>query len=409
MITSMSKRMMRKSFEKTLYRYTKIPDHRFNGNFGIYVHVPFCYSKCSFCPFYKQIFSEEGKREYLDAILKEIDGRDINGQAKWLFFGGGTPNTLTIEELHKILGRLKTKVQLESVGIELLPVLVSTEYLDGLKRIGFTKISIGVESFSDTVIGKTGRKVDVHEHIKNVVEYARSIGLWVNVDMMVGLPDQDPNTFRDDIEKTADIHPDQVTIYPFMVIRGIKASPGMPNRKQFVLIEEANDILKEHGYSRKSIWTFALGDDIYDSSRDELVEDYVGFGPAAFSTYGAWKVVNPELEVYVNNYTNGRSMGFIAPKTKASDDWRKFARTIYDLKSENGNDLPFNIRFFNWILRITGHSKHGNLTEKGIIFSHEITKTVVESLPYPIQNPDCVENYEEYVSHKKEYERIIQG
>jgi oxygen-independent coproporphyrinogen-3 oxidase len=409
MITSMSKRMMKRSFEKTLYRYTKIPDHLFNGNFGIYIHVPFCYSKCSFCPFYKKIFSEERKRRYLDAIFKEIDGRDISGQAKWLFFGGGTPNTLTVKELGNILDRLRAKVQLDSVGIELLPALVTTEYLKGLKRVGFTKISIGVESFSDTVIGKTGRKIPVREHIEKVVKDARSIGLWVNVDMMVGLPDQDSITFLTDIEKVSAIHPDQVTIYPFMVIRGIKAKPGMPSSRQFELIEEANDILENHEYARKGVWTFALGDDIYDSSRDELIEDYVGFGPAAFSTYGDWKVVNPELEVYVNNYANGRSMGFVAPKSKSTDDWRKFARTLYDLKSENGNDFPFNIKLFNWILRISGYSKHGLLTRKGKIFAHEITKTVVESLPFPVQNPGCVENYDEYVLHKRENEQAIRG
>lgn len=252
-----------------------------------------------------------------------------------------------------------------------------------MKAIGFTKISIGVESFSDNVINKTGRKITTYGHVAEVIEFAKSLGIWVNVDMMVGLPDQ-------------------ITIYPFMIIRGVKAIPGAATKEQFKLIEKSGEMLKGGGYSRKSVWVFARGDNIYDSSRDELIEDYAGFGPAAFSTYGNWKVVNPELDVYVKNFRNDKRMGFVAPKTRASDEWRRFARMIYDLECRNSNDLPSHIRLFIWILKLTGYSKHGILTEKGKNFAHEITKTVVESLPFPVQNPGCVENYEEYVSYKQE-------
>lgn len=401
MIISMSKKMMQRSFEKTLYRFMKIPEPRFNENFGIYIHVPFCYSKCSFCPFYKEIFSERLKRQYLNAILREIEDTDMNGPAKWVYFGGGTPNTLTINEIDSIIERLKDKVQINSMGIELLPALLTDEYLKGLKRSGFTKISIGVESFSDKVISKTGRKIAKYEHTKEIIGSAKSIGLWVNVDMMVGLPNQDTNAFRYDIKKVSTILPDQITIYPFMVIRGLKATPGRTSKEQFELIEEAGKMLEKYGYGRKSVWTFALGDDIYDSSRDELIEDYAGFGPSAFSTYGGWKVVNPELDAYIKNFGNGKRIGFVAPKTKTSDEWREFARMIYDLKCDDYNNLPSHIKFFIRILKLSGYIRHGTLTDKGRIFAHEITKTVVESLPFPVQNPDCVENYYEYISYKE--------
>ena len=402
MITSRSKNMMQRSFKKTLYRFMEIPKPAFDGHFGIYIHVPFCLSKCSFCPFYKEIFSEKLKRQYLDAILKEIDDTDIQGKAGWIYFGGGTPNTLTIRDIYGIVERIRGKVQINSMGMELLPALLSDEYLKELKAIGFTKISIGVESFSDEVINKTGRKITTYDHVRGLTEFAKSLGLWVNVDMMVGLPNQDANAFRQDIKKISAIIPDQITIYPFMVIRGLKAIPSSPPREQFELIEEADEMLiKRYGYSRKGVWTFALGDDIYDSSRDELIEDYAGFGPSAFSTYGDWKVVNPELDVYVKNFENGSRMGFVAPKAKASDDWRKFARMLYDLKVDDTRNLPSYIKVFIWILKRTGYIRHEILTGKGRTFAHEITKTVVESLPFPVQNPGCVENYDEYIAYKR--------
>lgn len=406
MISSKSKEMMQKSFKKTLYRFMKIPKPIFHGYFGIYIHVPFCLSKCSFCPFYKEIFSEKLKGQYLDAILKEIDDTDMQGEAKWIYFGGGTPNTLTIEDVNEVVERIRGKVQINSVGMELLPVILSDEYLKGLKAIGFTKISIGIESFSDKVIIKTGRRITTYDHMNQLIKFAKSLGLWVNVDMMVGLPNQDVNAFRYDMDKISTILPDQVTIYPFMVIRGLKAVPSSPAKEQFELIEEADEMLKRRGYSRKGVWTFALGDEIYDSSRDELIEDYAGFGPAAFSTYENWKVVNPELDVYLRNLKNGKRLGFVATKTKASDAWRKFARMVYDLKVDNTYNLPSYIKIFTWLLKLTGYIKRGNLTRKGRIFAHEITKTVVESLPFPVQNPDCVENYDEYISYKMMSEYI---
>jgi len=398
-IISKSKEMMQRSFEKTLYRFMEVPRPVFDGHFGIYIHVPFCLSKCSFCPFYKELFSDKLKRQYLDAILKEIDDTDIQGEAKWVYFGGGTPNTLALEDIYKIVERIRGKVQINSMGIELLPALLDDEYLKGLKATGFTKISIGVESFSDEV-EKTGRKIATYDHVRGIIELAKSLGLWVNVDMMVGLPNQDANTFRYDIKTISTILPNQITIYPFMVIRGLKAVPGIPPQEQFKLIEEADELLGRFAYSRRGVWTFTLGDDIYDSSRDELIEDYAGFGPSAFSTYGDWKVVNPELGIYVKNFGNGKRMGFVATKTKASDEWRKFARMIYDLKVDNSCNLPPYIEIFTWLLKLTGYIKHGILTGKGRIFAHEITKAVVESLPFPVQNPGCVENYDEYIYYK---------
>ena len=404
MITAVSKRMMRKSFEKTSYRFQTIPEHTIRDNFGIYVHIPFCYTKCSFCPFYKEIYSENRKKRFLKAILKEIRTANIKREAEWVYFGGGTPNTLTIYELEMILKQIRKKAQFKTAGIELLPKTVTEEYLKGLKEIGFSKISIGVESFSDEVIAKTGRKNTTFQHIREVIEIAKNLDLWVNIDLMAGLPNQNPDIFRTDIQQLSDILPSQITIYPFMTIRGIKSKPGMEPKIQYHLIEETEDVLKEFGYVRKGVWTFTLGEDlydlVYDSSRDELIEDYIGFGPAAFSTYGNWKVVNPELEIYIVTVDQDKRMGFVAPKTKSTDEWRKFARMIYDLRLNTSPEFPFYIRAYINILKLTGYGKNGFLTRKGKLFASALSKTVVESLPFPIQNAFCVENFEEYLYHK---------
>jgi coproporphyrinogen III oxidase-like Fe-S oxidoreductase len=332
------------------------------------------------------------------AIQREITDFDMKGTAYWVYFGGGTPNTLNMSDLATIVRCLRQKTTIKSMGIELLPVLVTEEYLEGLKSIGFTKISVGVESFSP-IMNRTGRKIDTKDHIQSIIDAALSRELWVNVDIMVGLPDQDSQTFLNDIRNIIEINPQQVTIYPFMNIRGVTAAGSMPEHLQFMLIEKAYTLLKKAGYFRKGIWTFSLGDDVYDSSRDELVHDYIGFGPAAFSTYGGWKIVNPGMQGYLKNAENKR--GFLASKSKSSDDWRKFARMVYDLKCKSFHEFPPFINLFVNLLQHTGYCKNGGLTEKGLIFAHVITKAVVESLPFPLQNPHCVENYDEYVMYEK--------
>ena len=376
----------------------------FKEGIGVYLHVPFCYTKCSFCPFYKELYSEKLKNSYVNSIVKEISKTTIEGQTKWIYFGGGTPNTLTINDFSKIVDALKEKVEIKNIGLELLPSLITRDYLEGLQSLGFTKISIGIETFTKETYKETGRKESTFTDISEKISFAQSLGLHVAVDLMIGLPKQTKETFEDDIRKIIAIKPNQITIYPYMIIRGVTAKPSCTTKEQYILIEQAAESLLAAGYQRKSVWIFTLPktneEDIYDSSKDELVNNYCGFGPASFSTYDTWKVVKPELAVWLNNIQNKEYFAFVAPKEKSTDDWRNFANKIYDLKLESSYQFPFYIRMFDNILRIFGYYKNGYLSDKGRYFSHEITKAVVESLPFPIQNPNCITNYQEYLDFK---------
>ena len=146
--------MVKKSFKKTIYEFKEIPKLKLKNDFGIYIHVPFCYKKCSFCPFYKEIFNQKLKEKYLKAIFREINESEYEVAPKWVYIGGGTPNTLKISELKSMIKCLQKKSKLKSIGIELLPSILNKEYINGLKDIGFTKISLGIESLSETVMMK---------------------------------------------------------------------------------------------------------------------------------------------------------------------------------------------------------------------------------------------------------------
>ena len=401
LVIPMSKRFLKRSFEKTKYRFTDKPEPVVDGDFGIYVHVPFCRTKCNFCPFYKELYDFKKCSKYVDAVISEIESSPIHGKASWIYFGGGTPNMLTVHQLDQIKNAIQKKVKVENIGIELLPDVLNTEYIRELRLAKFTKVSIGVESLKKDVLGSTGRMAPGKEGIANLVKEVKYRGLWINLDFMIGLPGQTKSSFMEDMKDAAEMDPSQITIYPFMTLGKIKTESPIPDKEQYQIIEEAGIILEKAGYKRSGIWTFSKGNDIYDSSRDELIEDYFGFGPAAFSTYGQWKVVNPELDIYLKDHNAGKSRGFVAPKTEESDNWRKFARKLYDMDFSDTSEFVKEQKKVLGLLKKSGFiAKDGQLTDKGIIYAHDITKTVVENLPYPLQNPDRVENYDEYLAAK---------
>ena len=401
MIIPMSKRFLKRSFEKTMYRWQDKPGPVTNGPFGVYVHVPFCKSLCSFCPFYKELYNFKQCSQYVDAVLSEIQKSPISGEASWIYFGGGTPNMLTVHQLVQIKDAIQEKVDVKKVGIELLPDVLSAEYIKDLRISKFTKVSMGVESLQEEVLGGTGRSVSGKPAIAELAREVKYRGMWLNMDLMIGLPKQTRQNFLTDIQSVAEMDPEQVTIYPYMQLGKVRAEPSMPDKDQYAVMEEAGQILLRAKYRRTGIWTWAKGEDVYDSSRDELIQDYFGFGPAAFSTYGAWKVVNPEVKVYLDDWKNGRSRAFVAPKTEESDEWRKFARKLYDMDFSKVEDFVKEQKKVVGLLKKSGFiTKSGQLTDKGIIYAHDITKTVIENLPYPLQNTHMVENYDEYSALK---------
>lgn len=399
-IIEKSKEMMTRSFEKTVYEYRPVPDMQLAEKYGIYINVPFCYSICEFCPFYKEIFRKQSTKNYVKLLVKEIQQSNISGKPQWIYIGGGTPNTLTNQELEQIVGALRKKIEINNLGIELLPTVLTKSYLDGLKKTGFSKISIGIESFSEAVNQHASRKAAQAKEMKTLIGYAKSLGFFVNTDMMIGLLGQSPETFLSDIKQLTEILPAQVTIYPYMVVKGLEKKPSMPEDQQFQWIEKAGRELRAAGYERRGPWIWSRGDDLYDSSKDELVDDYVGFGAGSFSTFGQWKVVNPVFPVYAKNLERGTPKALIAPKTSATDQWRLFARMISDLELKSSRELSFGINLYITILQVFGYGRQRKLTEKGILFAHHITKTVVESLPFPLQNPSRIANYEEYEKEK---------
>jgi len=364
--------------------------------------VPFCKSLCNFCPFHKELYNFAQCSKYVDAIISEIKKSPISGEARYLNFRGGTPNMLTVHQLEQIKNAIQAKVKVENIIIEVLPDVLNADYIKELRIAKFTKVSIGVESLQPNILKGTGRAAPGKEGIAELVKEVKYRGLWLNLNFMIGMPGQDRKSFLEDILIAAKLDPNQVTINPYMRFGIIDKESSIPDKEQYQIIEEAGQILKKAGYKRHGLWTFSKDNEIYDFTLIEPAHDYVGFGPAASSSYGQWKIINPGIKAYLDNWKAGKNLAFVLEKSEEFENWQIFARKLYEMDFTKSSEFVKEPRKVANQLKKSGFvSKDGQLTEIGISYAHDISKNIIENMPNPIRTPEKVENYQ---APKKEEE-----
>lgn len=176
-------------------------------NSSLYVHIPFCENKCSYCDFCSFVgYKDDLKRSYIDAVIREAYDRrrELNNtRINTIFIGGGTPSCLANNEIKRLIDNLRSifdMSQLVEFTIECNPNSLSIDKLIEYKLSGVTRISIGVQSYNDRLLKILGR---IHDHNQaiNAVTAAVKGGFEVNIDLMIGLPAQS----FDDIDKDIDI------------------------------------------------------------------------------------------------------------------------------------------------------------------------------------------------------------
>ncbi|MBO7101409.1 MAG: radical SAM family heme chaperone HemW [Bacteroidales bacterium] len=167
----------------------------------IYIHVPFCHRKCTYCAFYSVRSSEFRVRSYVDALLREMEERkgEQAHPIRTVYFGGGTPSILPIDQLGRIvegLHRCFDLSQVEEMTLEANPEDLNIDYLKGLRTLGFNRLSIGVQSLDDRVLRMLNRRHTAQQAL-DAVANAHAAGFEnISVDFIYGLPDFSPFTFH---------------------------------------------------------------------------------------------------------------------------------------------------------------------------------------------------------------------
>lgn len=401
MLIDLASRMTRNKLGKTRYQFTQSPHVEMEGIYGIYLNIPFCFTRCSYCPFYSEPFARHAAilDEYLAAIIMEIQQARLRGVPQWLYIGGGTPNTLSTAQLGYLVDEIRKQVDPGLCGIELLPANLDDHYLRELQALGFTRISMGVQTFDAEIIRKTGRTSKQEEDLASKIELAQALGMWVNLDLMVGLSGQTAEQFHRDIEQILRLSPNQVAVYPIVHVKGVRYgfTPSMTSIDQYYCIERINELMERNGYQRRTAWIFSRPDgDVYDTSGSELGTEYIGFGAGAYSVFGQWKTMNLPILPYLRSVQTGERMAFVSQRERSNEDMRRISKMIYRLRLDDLHGLSLAPRLALFALAAAGYSRDGVLTAKGRLLSHEISRAGMEALPFPIQYPEAVENLADY-------------
>ena len=247
---------------------------------GLYVHIPFCKQLCGFCPYCKELYTEEKSSRYLDALLQEIHmvGGQPKKQATSLYFGGGTP-ALAAGRLNEIIAALeKHFIITQGVGVELHPDNVTVPTLQALRDAGVTKISIGVQSFQkkyQTILGRAA--VDKKAMAKALAQVPFET---VSMDFIFALPGQTFEDLRTDIDTAFQSGANHVAIYPLIDFSFTSSKiQAMGQREKRKLLDNITRYCLEKGYSRNSIWTFSSEEGAGYSSMTR--DNFLGFGCSA--------------------------------------------------------------------------------------------------------------------------------
>lgn len=288
--------------------------------FGIYLHVPFCRSKCAYCDFYSVQWEPRQGRRYLRALKKEIEIRAAeapDGDANSLYVGGGTPSLLSAENFREILDSLSCAFRpgFREMTLEANPCTVGRGGLERLRRLGFDRLSLGAQSFQERELSLMGR-THTAIHLREAFRAAREAGFEnVGIDLIYGIPEQRMEDWDATLEAALSLEPQHVSVYELTLSPSVPLA-GRLERGELRLPGEAEVVrfyqravarLGDAGLDRYEISNFARPGFECRHHRDIWRGGaYLGFGPAAHSFSGKIRSHNVEsLEDWAGKLETG--------------------------------------------------------------------------------------------------------
>lgn len=293
---------------------------------GLYIHIPFCKQKCSYCDFCSYANKESFVKRYMQCVLKEIievgsnnktdfeNGKDDLFLVKTIYIGGGTPSLIDSKYITRVIEDIKLNFEVDEkaeITIEVNPGTVTLEKLEDYYKAGINRLSIGLQSTHEHLLKEIGR---IHTYLDFIDTYrfARDAGFKnINVDLMIGLPNQTLEEVQDSIEEIVSMEPEHISVYSLIleentplfkkVEEGLELPDEELERKMYWAVKQT---LEQNGYIHYEISNFAKKG--YESKHNLDCwnqKEYIGIGIAAHSYTNGIRYSNIEnLEQYIKNY-----------------------------------------------------------------------------------------------------------
>ena len=298
-----------------------------NNEIGIYIHIPFCISKCFYCDFTSYANRENMIEKYIYALCNEILAKaEILSEYKvtTIYIGGGTPSYIDSKYIKQIFDTLMLAINKEDVKeitIEVNPNSVDEEKMRSYKEIGINRISIGLQSTYDTILKKIGRAHNLKD-FEDTLELANKIGFKnISVDLIYPLPDLDLEKFKESVEyviNLKDKNVKHISIYNLEVHENTKLAfllkegyvTLVDEDTEYEMYEYLRKRFEEEEYHRYEISNYAI--DGYESKHNLRYwnqELYLGFGCGASSFFSRTRYSNiKNIEKYIENIETGNSI-----------------------------------------------------------------------------------------------------
>ncbi len=349
---------------------------------GLYVHIPFCATKCAYCDFYSLKYNKTAVEDYVEEMCRRIKNTDFVFDT--VYFGGGTPSIIGAESLSKILSNVKYKEKAE-ITVEVNPKSYKSDFFETLYKGGFNRISIGMQSAVDDELKMLTRNHKFCDVVRTV-ENARKAGFEnISLDIMLGIQGQTLKSLKQTLDKSMELNPEHLSCYM------LKIEEGTPYANMKLKLPDETkvsdmylfvcDYLNNNGYSQYEISNFSKEG---KQSRHNLLywkcEDYLGVGPAAHSLIDGKRYYYPND---INYFLNGNKMVF-----------EDFGGDLYDyvmlgLRLSEGielSKLDGNIRFIKKAKKYCGfgygkiENNRFSLNEKGFLVQNAILTDLLEEI-----------------------------
>ncbi len=343
---------------------------------GIYIHIPFCKSRCTYCDFYT-LTNESRIEAFADSLCKEIELRkdEIHEPVKTVYFGGGTPSRLSEQHFENIFNYLFSNFKIDpaaEITVEANPDDLSSEYIQMLSHLPVNRLSIGIQSFDDGELKFLSRRHTASQAI-NAVKRCQMHGFNnISIDLMYGLPGQTTKIWEQNLKQATSLDIQHLSAYHLIYEEKTRMYSMLKAGKIHPVDEEVStamfsmliDWMKQHNFIHYEISAFAK--EGYFSRHNTSYwkgNKYIGLGPAAHSFDGenrSWNVAS------LNRYINGIESG---------------------VPERNSEHLSLNEKYNEFILTGLRTMWGIDMVELRLLFGNKLYSY-------------CIENAEKYVSKK---------
>lgn len=341
--------------------------NKFNSNSaGIYLHIPFCKTRCTYCDFYT-LTNETQIDNFVDAICSEaaIRSVDTKENIKTIYFGGGTPSRLNKNQFEKIFEALYNNYTIDpeaEITVEANPDDLSEDYIKRLSELSVNRLSIGIQSFNDKELVFLSRRHTSQQAV-NSVNLAQRYGFNnISVDLMYGLPNQTKEIWSENLKKTTDlgiqhlsayhlIYEEKTKMYNMLKAGSIKPIEEELSTEMFSMLI---DWMKRHGFIQYEISAFGIeGHFSQHNTSYWKNRKYVGLGPAAHSYDGydrSWNIAS--LIRYIKGVETGK-LERQAEHLSLNEKYNEFILTgLRTMWGINLNEMKtmFNDKLYNYCM-----------------------------------------------------------